>query len=78
MFIDARNGVASLNRSLAFASELNTLTLELVGFVESPTLHEAIDAVVNSRGSYGLNDDFAYPLSDTSIYTSTAATSNDR
>ncbi|WP_254764535.1 MBL fold metallo-hydrolase [Natrinema marinum] len=52
-----------LDESLAFASELDALALELVDKRGPITLREAIDAVVERRGSYGLDVDLAYSLS---------------
>ncbi|WP_226041780.1 MBL fold metallo-hydrolase [Natrinema sp. DC36] len=52
-----------LDESLAFASELDALIPTLVDEREPITLREAIDAVVERRGSYGLDIDLAYPLS---------------
>jgi len=54
---------AFLDESLAFASEVDTLALELVETAGTITLREAIDAFVERRGSYGLDADLAYPLS---------------
>ncbi|WP_135822352.1 MBL fold metallo-hydrolase [Halostella litorea] len=52
-----------LDESLAFASELDALALDLVAEDGPITLREAIDGVVERRGSYGLDVDLAYPLS---------------
>lgn len=54
---------AFLDKSLAFVSELDALALDLVASEGPLTLREAIDAVVERRGSYGLDADLAYPLS---------------
>lgn len=54
---------AFLDESLAFASEVDTLALNLVESTGPITLREAIDAFVERRGSYGLDVDLAYPLS---------------
>lgn len=54
---------AFLDESLAFASELDALALDIVASSGPLTLREAIDAVVERRGSYGLDVDLAYPLS---------------
>lgn len=52
-----------LDESLAFASELDALIPMLVDECGTITLREAVDAVVDRRGSYGLDVDLAYPLS---------------
>ncbi|WP_226479384.1 MBL fold metallo-hydrolase [Natrinema amylolyticum] len=52
-----------VDESLAFASELDALALDLVDEHGPITLERAIDAVVDRRGSYGLDVDLAYPLS---------------
>ncbi|MGQ3413392.1 hypothetical protein ACT4ML_14145 [Natrinema sp. LN54] len=52
-----------VDESLAFVSELDTLALELVDEHGTITLRNAIDGVVDRRGSYGLDADLAYPLS---------------
>ncbi|CQH63259.1 beta-lactamase domain protein (plasmid) [Halobacterium hubeiense] len=54
---------AFLDESLAFASEVDALALDLVDAEGPLTLREAIDAFVERRGSYGLDADLAYPLS---------------
>lgn len=54
---------AFVDESLAFASELDALALDLVDDRGTITLQEAIDTVVDRRGSYGLDVDLAYPLS---------------
>ena len=48
--------------SLDFAAELDALALDLVG-EDGVTLREAIEGVVDRRGSFGLDADLAYPLS---------------
>ncbi|WP_408958187.1 MBL fold metallo-hydrolase [Natrinema sp. 74] len=52
-----------LDESLAFASELDALIPAIVDEHGTVTLREAIDAIVDRRGSYGLDVDLAYPLS---------------
>lgn len=54
---------AFLDESLAFASELDAIALDLVAATGPLTLRETIDGVVERRGSYGLDVDLAYPLS---------------
>ena len=49
--------------SLASAAELDALALGLVDERGSVTLREAIDGVVERRGSFGLDADLAYPIS---------------
>lgn len=51
-----------VRESLAFASELTALTLELADEHGPITLRESIDAVVDRKGDFGLNLDFAEPL----------------
>jgi len=60
---EGRGVEAFLDESLAFASEMDALALDLVESGGPLTLREAIDAVVERRGSYGLDVDLAYPLS---------------
>lgn len=51
-----------VQESLNFVEEISTLALELVEEHEPITLQEAIDAVVEARGSFGLDLDLAFPL----------------
>ncbi|MFB6295630.1 MAG: MBL fold metallo-hydrolase, partial [Halobacteriales archaeon] len=49
--------------SLDFVAEIEALALEIVDEQGPVTLREAIDAVVERRGSFGLDLDLAFPLS---------------
>jgi glyoxylase-like metal-dependent hydrolase (beta-lactamase superfamily II) len=49
--------------SLDFVSEIETLALEVLDERGTISLREAIDAVVEREGSFGLDLDLAYPLS---------------
>lgn len=53
---------AFVQESLDFVSEFDALTLEIAEEQGPVTLREAIDAVVERRGSFGLDLDLAYPL----------------
>ncbi|OVE83022.1 MBL fold metallo-hydrolase [Natronolimnobius baerhuensis] len=48
--------------SLDFVAEIETLALEIVEDLGPVTLEEAIEAVVDRRGSFGLDADLAFPL----------------
>jgi len=52
-----------VQESLDFVAEIEALALEIVEEREPVTLREAIDAVVERRGSFGLDLDLAFPLS---------------
>ena len=52
-----------VDKSLDFVAEMETLALEIVEERGPVTLEAAIDAVVDRRGSFGLDLDLAFPLS---------------
>ncbi|MCU4974077.1 MBL fold metallo-hydrolase [Halobacteria archaeon AArc-m2/3/4] len=52
-----------VQESLDFVAEIETLALELVDERGPITLEEAIEGVVDRRGSFGLDLDLAFPLS---------------
>lgn len=52
-----------VQESLDFVAEIEALALEIVDERGTITLREAIDAVVERRGSFGLDLDLAFPLS---------------
>lgn len=52
-----------VRESLDFVAEIETLALELVDERGPITLEEAIEGVVDRRGSFGLDLDLAFPLS---------------
>lgn len=52
-----------VRESLNFVTEIETLAVEIIDDHGTVTLREAIDAVVERRGSFGLNLDLAMPLS---------------
>jgi glyoxylase-like metal-dependent hydrolase (beta-lactamase superfamily II) len=52
-----------VDESLDFVAEMETLALEIVEERGPVTLEAAIDAVVDRRGSFGLDLDLAFPLS---------------
>lgn len=54
---------AFVQESLDFVAEIETLALEILDEHGTISLNEAIDAVVERRGDFGLNDDLAFPLS---------------
>lgn len=53
---------AFIRESMDFVEEIRTLALTLVTEHGPLTLREAIDAVVDARGSFGLDLDLAFPL----------------
>jgi len=52
-----------IEESLDFVTEIEALALEIVDDEGPVTLEEAIEAVVDRRGSFGLDLDLAFPLS---------------
>lgn len=52
-----------VEESLDFVAEIETLAMEIVAEHEPVTLRDAIDAVVERRGDFGLNEDLAFSLS---------------
>jgi glyoxylase-like metal-dependent hydrolase (beta-lactamase superfamily II) len=52
-----------VEESLAFVREIETLALDVLDDHGTITLRAAIEAVVDRRGSFGLDDDLAFPLS---------------
>jgi glyoxylase-like metal-dependent hydrolase (beta-lactamase superfamily II) len=53
---------AFVEESLDFVAEMEAVALAIVDDHGPVTLRGAIDAVVDRRGSFGLDDDLAYPL----------------
>jgi glyoxylase-like metal-dependent hydrolase (beta-lactamase superfamily II) len=53
---------AFVGESLDFVAEIETLALDVVDEHGTVTLAEAIDAVVERSGGFGLDDDLAFPL----------------
>lgn len=52
-----------VQKSLDFVTEIETVAIDIVDDHGTVTLREAIDAVVERRGSFGLDFDLAMPLS---------------
>ena len=53
---------AFVRESLDFVAEIESLALAVLDDHGTVTLTEAIEAVVDRRGDFGLNDDLAFPL----------------
>lgn len=54
---------AFIHESLDFTDEMQSIAMELTESHESVTLKQAIEKVVDRRGSFGLDLDLAFPLS---------------